>query len=289
MSTHTPVLLNEMLSMLSPKDGGIYFDGTFGGGGYAKAILEATNCRLISCDRDLCVKNIADSFKSIYEDRFNFAHAKFSKIKSIIESYKVKKLDGIILDLGVSSFQLSDSARGFSFMISGPLDMGMGLHNETALEVIRRYSARDLANIIYEFGEEPFSRRIAKSIKLNLGEIKSTEDLANTVRSCVRKTGKIDPATKTFQALRIFVNKEIDELRQVLAGSIDLLNHGGKIIVVSFHSLEDRIVKHFSRELVARGDIRFKLLNKKPITPSKDEILSNPRSRSAKLRGFSML
>jgi 16S rRNA (cytosine1402-N4)-methyltransferase len=195
--------------------------------------------------------------------------------------------------LGVSTFQLTDPARGFSFNLSGPIDMGMGLCNQTAMDIIQKYSKQDLANIIYKYGEEHFSRRIAENIKKNLRKIRTTEDLANVIRSCVRKTGKIDPATKTFQALRIFVNQELEELEKILCDSIDLLNPGGKIIVVSFHSLEDRIVKLFFRKLVQQNSQTnerfFTLLTKKPITPSAEEIAVNQKSRSAKLRGISML
>ncbi|MDR2781694.1 MAG: 16S rRNA (cytosine(1402)-N(4))-methyltransferase RsmH [Holosporaceae bacterium] len=286
MLQHVPVLLKEVLNMLSPKDGGVYFDGTFGGGGYTQAILEAANCRVIASDRDSSVKKIADEIKQKYPTRFDFYNAKFSDIKLICDSEK--KLDGVVLDLGVSTFQLTDPTRGFSFNLSGPIDMGMGLCEQTALDIIQQYSKRDLANIIYEFGEEHFSRRIAENIKQNLGKIHNTEDLANVIRSCVRRTGKIDPATKTFQALRIFVNKELDELKKVLHDSVDLLKPGGKIIVVSFHSLEDRIVKFFFREL-AQNDSNFTLITKKPIIPSAEEVTVNQKSRSAKLRGISVL
>jgi 16S rRNA (cytosine1402-N4)-methyltransferase len=245
-------------------------------------------------DRDLSVQKIADEIKSQYLSRFEFFHEKFSDIKSVCDSEK--KIDGIVLDLGVSTFQLTDPARGFSFNLSGPVDMGMGLCDQTAMDVIQRYSKQDLANIIYEYGEEHFSRRIAENIKKNLKKIHTTEDLANIIRSCVRKTGKIDPATKTFQALRIFVNQELEELKKVLRDSIDLLKPGGKIIVVSFHSLEDRIVKLFFRELMQKNletgeasERSFTLLTKKPVTPSAEEISANQKSRSAKLRGISML
>ncbi|MDR2158128.1 MAG: 16S rRNA (cytosine(1402)-N(4))-methyltransferase RsmH [Holosporaceae bacterium] len=286
MSEHISVLLKEAVQMLSPKDGGTYYDGTFGGGGYAKAILDAANCRVIASDRDPYVKTIARQFKNNYQKRFDFFCAKFSDIKSIA----TEKLDGVALDLGVSNFQLADPSRGFSFNLAGPIDMGMGLCDETALDVIRKYSEKSLANIIYEFGEERFSRRIAKNIKLNLGRIHNTEDLANVIRSCARRTGKKDPATKTFQALRILVNDELEELKKALRDSIDLLKPNGKIIVVSFHSLEDRIVKLFFKNLASpKNPIKFKLLTKKPIVPSRDEILFNPKSRSAKLRGISLL
>jgi 16S rRNA (cytosine1402-N4)-methyltransferase len=283
---HVPVLLSEVLEMLSPQDGAVYFDGTFGGGGYTKAILESANCDVIACDRDAVVKNIADEFSSKYENRFTFLHEKFSKIKSIIDTCGKSKLDGIVLDLGVSNFQLSDSCRGFSFKLDGSLDMSMGLCNETAASIIHNYSEKELADIIYKFGEERFSRRIAKNIKANLSKIKTSTDLANIIRRSVKRFGKIDPATRTFQALRIVVNKELEELEKLLNESINLLNNGGKVIIVSFHSLEDRIVKLFFKGLCKD---KFVVLNKKPIIPQNDEIFVNPKSRSAKLRGICMI
>lgn len=293
MIEHVPVLLDEVVNILEPKDNAVYFDGTFGGGGYTRAILEAANCKVIACDRDPFVKTFAEDFYEKYSGRFVFSHAKFSEIKSIIDQHEefspTKHVYGIVLDLGVSNFQLSDPNRGFSFRLDGPLDMSMGLCEENALDIIRRYSERDLANIIYQYGEEHFSRGIAKSIKKNLDKIKSTEDLANVIRERIKKSGKIDASTKTFQALRIFVNRELEELEKILQTSVDVLNHGGKIIVVSFHSLEDRIVKQFFRSAVADDDGRFRFLNKKPITPSKVEIAKNPKSRSAKLRGIYMV
>lgn len=289
MTEHIPVLLNEVITSLSPKDGAVYFDGTFGGGGYSRAILESANCKVIACDRDPFVKEIAANFSEKYKNRFKFFHNKFSEIKSIIESSKNTKVDGIVLDLGISNFQISNSERGFSFKLNGPLDMSMGLCEENALDILHKYSEKELADIIYQYGEEPFSRKIAKAIKMNLDKIKSTEDLANIVRKCVKKTGKIDSATKTFQALRIFVNNELGELEKVLQESIERLNPGGKIIIVSFHSLEDRIIKRFFKSLTVKNSARFHLLNKKPIIPSEKEIIANPKSRSAKLRGIYMI
>lgn len=289
MTEHIPVLLNEVITSLSPKDGAIYFDGTFGGGGYSRAILESANCKVIACDRDPFVKEMAANFSEKYKNRFEFFHNKFSEIKSIIDSSKNAKVDGIVLDLGISNFQISNSERGFSFKLNGPLDMSMGLCEENAFDILHKYSEKESADIIYLYGEEPFSRKIAKAIKMNLDKIKSTEDLANIVRKCVKKTGKIDPATKTFQALRIFVNNELGELEKVLQESVELLNPGGKIIIVSFHSLEDRIIKRFFKSLTVKNDSRFHLLNKKPIIPSENEININPKSRSAKLRGIYMI
>ena len=283
MSKHIPVLLNEVLNFLDPSDGKIYFDGTFGGGGYSRAILKKANCSVVACDRDELVIPIAEKLREEFPSRFSFFHSKFSGIKKILAQQNIKKLDGIVLDLGLSNFQLEDESRGFSFNAKGNLDMTMGLCDDTAKDIIRRCSEEQLANIIYFFGEERFSRRIARTIKKNLHDIKTAEDLANTIRSCVRRKGKIDQATKTFQALRIFVNRELEELKIILQESMELLNSGGKIVVVSFHSLEDRIVKSFFRECGYQKEV-FKVITKKPIVPSEEEIKNNPKSRSAKLR-----
>ncbi len=283
MNEHISVLLKEVVDTLVPSDGKIYFDGTFGGGGYSKAILEKANCSVIACDRDESVVPFAEKLKEEFPSRFSFIHSKFSDIKEILKQQNIQKLDGIVLDLGLSNFQLQDESRGFSFNSKGDIDMTMGLCNETAMDVIHRYSEEHLANIIYSLGDERFSRRIAKNIKKNLKSIKTAEDLANVIRSCVRRSGKIDQATKTFQALRIFVNKELEELKTILTESLNLLNSGGKIVVVSFHSLEDRIVKIFFKENGRNNDV-FRILTKKPISPSNDEILKNPKSRSAKMR-----
>jgi len=283
MSEHIPVLLNEVLDFLDPSDGKVYFDGTFGGGGYSRAILEKADCSVIACDRDELVIPIAEKLRSEFPSKFSFSHSKFSDIKKILAQRNIQKLDGIVLDLGLSNFQLEDESRGFSFKSKGNVDMTMGLCDETAMDIIRRCSEEQLANIIYTFSEERFSRRIAKSIKKNLRSIKTAEDLANIVRSCVRRTGRIDQATKTFQALRIFVNRELEELKILLNESLELLNSGGKIVVVSFHSLEDRIVKSFFRECGGQKDV-FQVVTKKPIAPGEKEVAANPKSRSAKLR-----
>lgn len=287
MQVHVSVMLNEVVSMLGPQDHKIYFDGTFGGGGYTRAILESANCKVIASDRDEVVVPIAAEFKENYKDRFGFSHAKFSSVRDILREHGVEKIDGAVLDLGVSNFQLSDPERGFSFRENGPLSMQMGLCDESAMDVIHKVRESELADIIYEYGDERFSRRIAKNIKKNLSRIHGTEDLADVIHACVPRTGKTDSATKTFQALRIFVNKELDELKIVLHELSNLLNPHGKLIVVSFHSLEDRIVKVFFKEAASTG--RFKLITKKPLVPSEEEISLNPKSRSAKLRGLYML
>lgn len=282
MSEHVPVLLSEVIEILAPKDNAVYFDGTFGGGGYTQAILEKANCRVIATDRDEHVQKIADSVKNTYGEHFSFHHAKFGDIKRVIEADNFSTVDGIVLDLGVSNFQLENAERGFSFKRAGPLDMSMGLNDQTALDIIRQYSERDLANLIYEFGEEPFSRRIAKNIKLHLRDIHTTTDLADVIHKSVGQRGKTDSATKTFQALRICVNDELGQLQLALNAATETLKPKGKIIIVSFHSLEDRIVKLFFKELSRKGD--FEMYSKKPISPSATELQNNPKSRSAKLR-----
>lgn len=284
MQDHVSVMLNEVVEVLSPQDHGVYFDGTFGGGGYTRAVLESANCRVVASDRDDVVIPIAEKFKETYRERFEFAHARFSNVRDVLQNRGVNKVDGAVLDLGVSNFQLSSPERGFSFRENGPLSMQMGLCNESAMDVIHKIRESELADIIYEYGEEHFSRRIAKNIKKNLSKIHGTEDLADVIHSCVPKIGKTDSATKTFQALRIFVNKELDELESFLQEIIDLLHPGGRLVIVSFHSLEDRIVKRFFKKTALTGE--FKLLTKKPLVPSEEEILRNPKSRSAKLRGM---
>lgn len=282
MSEHIPVLLNEVIEASAPQNGAVYFDGTFGGGGYTRAILDKADCRIIATDRDENVQKIADSVKDTYNDRFVFHHAKFSDIGNVLASEEIPSIDGIVLDLGVSNFQLENAERGFSFKRAGPLDMRMGLNKQTALDIIRRYSERDLANLIYEYGEEPFSRRIAKNIKLHLKDIHTTTDLANVIHQTTGQRGKTDSATKTFQALRIAVNDELEQLRLGLKSVVEFLKPNGRIVAVTFHSLEDRIVKLFFKELSQKGE--FELYSKKPISPSDEELRNNPKSRSAKLR-----
>ncbi|MDR3156174.1 MAG: 16S rRNA (cytosine(1402)-N(4))-methyltransferase RsmH [Holosporaceae bacterium] len=289
MLAHVPVLLDEVVEMLSPRNGGVYFDGTFGGGGYTRSILESAKCTVVGCDRDQRVLCAANELREKYGNNFKFSHAKFSDVEQILKNYAIAKLDGIVLDLGVSNFQLNDPSRGFSFRHSGPLSMEMGLCRKSAMDIIHEYSEQQLADIIYEYGEERFSRKIAKNIKKNLEKIKNTEDFANIIRICVKKTGRTDPATKTFQAIRICVNEELVELKAILDLLPILLNPGGRVVVVSFHSLEDRIIKTHFKQLCDDkncADHRFCLLTKKPLIPSRSEVLANPKSRSAKLRGI---
>lgn len=295
---HISVMLNEVLKYLSPKDKDIILDATFGAGGYTKAILNSANCNVIGTDRDINVKQFADQVSADYKGRFTFYNVKFSEVKTVI---KENSLDGIVLDLGVSSMQLDNAERGFSFNKDAPLTMTMGRNDITAYDVVNDYEEVNIANILYKYGEETNSRAIAKKIvqyRKNK-KIETTCELANIVRSCFpeHKYTKIDYATKTFQAIRIFVNNELIELETMLKDSINLLKSGGRLVVVSFHSLEDRIVKDFFNENSDSklGKINkykeeqqktiFKILTKKPVIVSDVEVDSNRRARSAKLRG----
>lgn len=281
---HIPVMLHEVLEYLAPKSGGIYFDGTFGGGGYTRAILESCNCTVIATDRDSNVIPIADDMKKEFGDRFLFSLSKFSDIAQVLAEHRVQKIDGLVLDVGVSSFQIDNPERGFSFNKCGDLDMRMGLNKRTALEVIKDLKEEQLADIIYEYGEERASRRIARAIKQNCFNIRTTTDLANIIHSVMSKNSHQDTATRTFQALRIYVNNELEELEFILKHGVRYLHNGGRIVVVSFHSLEDRVVKRSFLSLHECADI----LTKKPVVPSENEINLNHRSRSAKLRALAV-
>ena len=294
---HISVMLNEVLNYLKPKNGDVILDGTFGAGGYTRAILESCNCKVIGTDRDETVLKFVDGVKNDFKDRFEFYNVKFSEIKNVVEE---NSLDAIVLDLGVSSMQLDNGNRGFSFNKEAPLIMTMGRNNITAYDVVNDYDEKNIADIIYNFGEEVKSRAIAKKIieyRKNKA-IETTTELADIVRSCFpNKYTKIDFATKTFQAIRIFVNDELKELETILNDSIKLLKSGGRLIVVSFHSLEDRIVKDFlnnngdskllkiNKYKEVQKETLFKVLTKKPVIVSSVEVDKNRRARSAKLRG----
>ena len=303
---HKPVMLNEIKSFL-PYDKSInVIDATFGGGGYSKAILENFSVnQLLAIDRDPIAKIFAKDLEGRYHN-FSLVNDRFSKIDKIVEQNKLKekKFDFIIFDLGTSSNQIDNYERGFSFNNDGPLDMRMGLGDKNAIEIINKYNEKELAKIIYEYGEERYSRIIAREIvkSRKIKYISKTSELSNIIKKCIPKKNqynkKIHPATKTFQALRIYVNDELNELKSSLDKSLKILNKNGLILVVSFQSLEDRIVKDFfnhnsgkrwrsSRhypELPDKLATQLKIITKKPILPKASEILKNPRSRSAKLR-----
>jgi 16S rRNA (cytosine1402-N4)-methyltransferase len=296
---HVPVLGRQAVEMLRPRDGGIYVDATFGAGGYSRAILDTAGTQVIGIDRDRSA--VADGFDLVDRSggRLTLIEDRFSSLAEICTVQGFDAVDGVVMDVGVSSMQLDKAERGFSFRLGGPLDMRMGHDGPTAADVIARASETDLANIIYTFGEERHSRGIARSIVAARKEapIITTRALADIVAKVVRsKPGEIHPATRTFQALRIFVNEELDELHLALSAAERVLKPGGRLVVVSFHSLEDRIVKNFfaergkagggSRHLpeIAQAAPSFVILTKRPVTPGDAEISANPRARSAKLR-----
>jgi 16S rRNA (cytosine1402-N4)-methyltransferase len=296
---HIAVLGRQAIEMLSPREGGIYLDATFGAGGYSRAILEAAGTRVIGVDRDRTA--IMGGFDLVDRSggRLTLVEDRFSNLAEICAGQGIASVDGVVMDIGVSSMQLDEADRGFSFRLGGPLDMRMGRDGPTAADVVAKASEADLANIIYIFGEERHSRGIARAIVAarKQAPITTTRALADIVSKVVRsKPGEIHPATRTFQALRIFVNEELDELHLALSAAEQVLKPGGRLAVVSFHSLEDRIVKNFlversragggSRHLpeIAQAAPSFVSLTKRPVTPDDAEISANPRARSAKLR-----
>jgi 16S rRNA (cytosine1402-N4)-methyltransferase len=296
---HVPVLGREAVGMLEPRGGGIYLDATFGAGGYSRAILDIGGTRVIGVDRDRSAITGGFDLVDRSDGRLTLVEDRFSHLAEICAAEGIDAVDGIVMDVGVSSMQLDQADRGFSFRLGGPLDMRMGQDGPTAADVVARASEADLANIIYIFGEERHSRGVARAIVAARKEtpIATTRALADIVSKVVRsKPGEIHPATRTFQALRIFVNEELDELHLALAAAERVLKPGGRLAVVSFHSLEDRIVKNFlgersksgggSRHLpeIAQATPSFVSLTKRPVTPGDDEIAANPRARSAKLR-----
>jgi 16S rRNA (cytosine1402-N4)-methyltransferase len=303
LARHIPVMLSEVLGTLHPKDGDIIVDGTFGAGGYAKAILETADCKVLAIDRDeeafALVADVADAFPG----RLIAMLGRYSEMESLAASEDIAHVDGVTLDLGVSSMQLDQPERGFSFAQDGPLDMRMGKDGPTAADLVNTLSESQLADIIYIFGEERRSRAIAKAIVARRAEtpITRTSELAEIVVGVLgrKRDDTKHPATRTFQAFRLYLNAELDELAQGLCAAERLLKAGGRLVVVTFHSLEDRIAKRFfasrsaagpkgSRHLPDTGGKEyapsFQLVNRRPLEPSNDEIRRNPRARSARLR-----
>ena len=296
--SHYPVMLDEVLKICNPKNGGDFIDCTFGYGGFSNAILSFPKTKVIALDRDIQTKKYAEKIKKNYKDRFSFYNKKFSELSKNITT---KKFDFIIFDLGVSNMQILNLDRGFSFNSKTSIDMRMGLNSISANEVINSYSQQTLNDIIKLFGEEKESFKISKNIinERKKSPISSSIDLARIIKKSKKKdfNKKINVSTKTFQALRIFVNKEFSELINGLIEATKLIKSGGKIIVISFHSLEDKIVKFFftnysknkskvSRYLpdLSKGSTLFENYKNKIVTPSSEEIIKNNASRSAKLR-----
>ena len=298
-SRHMPVLGQKAAEFLNPREGGIYVDATFGAGGYSRAILDTQGTRVIGIDRDRSA--IMGGFALVDQSagRLTLVEDRFSNLARICDSQGAPRVDGVVMDVGVSSMQLDEAARGFSFRNDGPLDMRMGHEGATAADVIAKASETELADIIHIFGEERHARAVARAVVAarRQAPVATTRALSEIVARVVRgKPGEIHPATRTFQALRVFVNQELEELHLALAAAERVLKPGGRLVVVSFHSLEDRIAKNFLVERaksgggsrhqpeIARLPPSFIVLTRRPVAPDEDEIKANPRARSAKLR-----
>ena len=302
---HKPVLINEVIQYLSPKDGEVFIDATFGAGGYTREILSAAKCRVIGIDQDPSVKKFADKISADFPNSFELVEGNFSELEDLI----TEQVDGVVFDIGVSSMQFDEADRGFSFRFEGALDMRMSGKGMSAAEFLNSAKENEIADVIYKYGEERASRRIAKEI-VNSRPLTTTKDLSEAVHRCLGKGGKIDTATKTFQAIRIYINNELVALHQGLAAALKLLKAGGRLVVVSFHSLEDRIVKMFFKEFSGHTESQnrhlfvgdsshdfstqkkneknsksvLEIITKKAIMPSEEELMNNSRARSAKLR-----
>lgn len=302
MQRHIPVLMNEVVDAIAPRDGGRYLDGTFGAGGYTTAILDRADCRVIAIDRDPDAIAAGRALAERYAPRLTLIEGRFGDMADLLSAEGVDDVDGVTLDLGVSSMQFDQAERGFSFRNSGPLDMRMGRSGPSAADLVNDAEEAELADIIWRYGEERKSRRVAHAIveQRKLKRIETTAELASIVRRAVGPQAKddSDPATRTFQALRIAVNDELGELERGLAAAEAVLAPGGRLAVVSFHSLEDRAVKEFvraragrtpspSRHAPPKADARaatLRDLSRKPVLPSEAETSANPRARSARLR-----
>lgn len=298
---HQPVMLDEVLHHLNPQNGGVYVDGTFGVGGYTEGILQAAQTTVIAIDRDPDAIKRAEELEKKYIGRLIPASGCFGDVAKILHTQGIDTVDGLVLDFGVSSPQIDIAERGFSFQKDGPLDMRMSQHGQSAADVINKASEKELADIIFHYGEEHAARRIAKAIIMAraAGTISTTLQLSKIVHSVLPQHGgmKTDTATKTFQALRIFVNDELGEIEKVLKAAINILKPGGRLVTVSFHSLEDSLVKKFLREhngakpAVSRHvpqpqstPALFTLLSSSAVKATDAEIARNPRARSARLR-----
>lgn len=304
---HIPVMLSEVLDYLKPQANKVYIDGTFGGGGYSKAILSTADCSVWGIDRDPdAIKRgelLSNSFPKLH-----LVETEFAKMDHALKTYDIHSCDGVVLDLGVSSYQLDQAERGFSFRYDGPLDMRMSQSGPTAADLVNHLPEKEIADILWVYGEERFSRRIAKMIvKQRIEEpFKTTQQLANLIRNVIPadKSG-IDPATRSFQALRIKVNDELQQIQQGIQAALQLLKPEGRLVVVSFHSLEDRIVKDIMKQaagkiaqpsrydpqalITRKNPVSYRLLTSKPVRPTEEECRINPRSRSARLRAIERL
>ena len=294
MIGHVPVLTADVLRYLRAERGGLFIDCTVGLGGQARALLEAGATRVIGLDRDLHALAAARATLAPWAERVELVHADYREVDRVLDERGIRFVDGALADLGVSSLQLDTPGRGFSFQRDEPLDMRMDSSGgSTAAAVVAQSSERELADGIFAYGEERFSRRIARAIVVARREqpIETTGRLAAIVRRALprREHRRIDPATRTFQALRIWVNRELEGLDQFLEAVVRRLNAGARLVVITFHSLEDRIVKHTLRALGSRRPATVNVLTKKPVVPSDEEVRRNPRARSAKLRAAERL
>ena len=288
-ATHVPVLLDEVRSLLQPERGGTFVDCTVGLGGHSRMLLESGATRLIGIDRDPDAIAIAKVELDAFADRVTFVHADYREVADVLDALGVTEVAGLLADFGVSSLQLDADGRGFSFKRDEPLDMRMDRsQGETAAELIDRVDETELADLIYRFGEERRSRQVARAIVMarQQSPITTTGRLADVVRRGVAARGwqRIDPATRTFQALRIWVNRELDELDSFIGRAASRLQADGRLAMISFHSLEDRVVKHTLRDLARGDDAAIKVLTKHPVVAGDAESAVNPRARSAKLR-----
>ena len=293
LPTHEPVMVAETVEILAPARGGLFVDCTVGLGGHATALLEAGASRVLGLDRDPEALGIARVRLEPFGERVDLVHADYRDLGRVLDAHQIAGMDGALADLGVSSMQLDAEGRGFSFRRDDPLDMRMDQsQGPTAADLLRDVDERELANIIFQHGEERFSRRIARAIveARTASPILTTGQLAQIVRRAVPSRGyqRIDPATRTFQALRIWVNRELEGLEAFLSDACERLLVGARFAVITFHSLEDRIVKHAFRAL-AQGRQALRILTKRPLVPGEDEIDRNPRARSAKLRAIERL
>ncbi|MBY0226659.1 MAG: 16S rRNA (cytosine(1402)-N(4))-methyltransferase RsmH [Hyphomicrobium sp.] len=300
---HIPVMLPDVLDALQPKPHETYIDGTFGAGGYTRAILETADCRVVAFDRDPTA--IADGAPLVqaFAPRLTLLHRPFGEMAEAIQEIGVEAVDGVVLDIGVSSMQIDQAERGFSFQSDGPLDMRMSCEGPSAADVVNGFEEEQIADIIYEYGEERRSRAIARAIvkARAIAPLTRTKELADLVLRVFhgRKEDGRHPATRTFQGLRIFINNELGELERALSAAEKILRPGGRLVLVTFHSLEDRIVKRFLAERSGKMDQgsrylpqkniqvsppSFRLVNSRPLTPQKGELDVNPRARSARLR-----
>jgi len=299
---HISVMTQQVLSGLKPRDGGTYIDGTFGQGGYTKAVLDAATTRVFGIDRDPAAITFGAKLISQYDGRLTLCQGCFGDMTSIMADHGITSVDGVMLDLGVSSPQIDDPNRGFSFRYDGPLDMRMESKGPTAADFINEAPEEEIADVIFQYGEERYSRRIARGIveARKINPILSTSQLVGIIHANVRHYGgRIDPATRTFMALRIRINDELDELDRGLTAAQQILGQGGRLAIVAFHSLEDRKIKSFLNEhsgIVPKGSRHmpeiietnlapsFNLIRRGVIKPDEEEILLNPRARSARLR-----